>query len=214
MTTIVGRNLKVEVALTFGTPVSPSAVTKADPGVVTATSHGLVDDDVGYWSATSGMVELDGQANRVEQTDANTFSLSGLETTNYSTFTAGPTFTKGATWGLLEEASSVVVGGGAAAQLDDSRLHLAKVRNIAGLNAPQDLTFSIKPPEVEGTALAFMQKAARAGTSVLIKVTKGTRIVRVAYGVPSMYDENVDVGGIASGGFNVVCPAYVLKPNV
>lgn len=214
MTTIVGRNCKIEVALTFDSPISPTAVTKAFPGVATLTGHGVDTGDVGYWSATDGMVELDGQAVYCTDTDANTFTMNGLDTTNYQTFTAGPTLTLAATWGLLDEAGGYTIGGGAADQLEDNRLHLGKARNVAGLNAAEDMTITIKTPEVEGTALAFLTRAARNGTSVLVKVTKGTRVVRIAYGVPSVYGEDVTAGGAGSGSFSIICPAYVLKPNV
>ncbi len=214
MTTIVGRNCKIEVALTFDSAISPSAVTKATSGVATLTSHTVDTGDVGYWTATSGMVELDGQAVYCTDTDANTFTLNGLDTTNYSTFTAGPTLTLAATWGLLDEAGGYAVGGGAAATLDDSRLHLNKVRNIAGLNAAEDLTINIKTPEIEGSALAFLTRAARNGSNVLIKITKGSQVLRVAYGVPSVYGEQVDVGSLGTGSFSIICPALVVKPNV
>ena len=38
MTTIVGRNCKVEVALTFAAVAAFTAVTKANPGVATKTA--------------------------------------------------------------------------------------------------------------------------------------------------------------------------------
>ncbi len=213
MTTIVGRNCKIEVALTLDSAISPTAVTKASPAVATLTSHTVDTGDVGFWTVTAGMVELDGQAVFCTDTDTNTFTMNGLDASLYSTFSAG-TLTLGNTWGLLDESGGYAVGGGAADQLDDSRLHLAKRRNIAGLNAAEDITINLKTPEVEGSALAFVTAAARNGTSILVKITKGTRIVRVAYGVPSTYGEQVDVGGLGTGSFNIICPAYVLKPNV
>lgn len=213
MTTIVGRNCKIEVALTLSAAISPTAVTAANPAVATLTSHTVNTGDVGYWTVAAGMVELDGQAAYCTDTSANTFTLNGLDASNYSVYTAG-TFTQAATWGLLDEAGGYSVGGGAADQLDDSRLHLGKRVNVAGLNAAEDITINIKTPEVEGAALAFLTRAARNGTSILVKITKGTRVVRVAYGVPSTYGEQVDVGGLGTGSFSLTCPAYVLKPNV
>lgn len=213
MTTIVGRNCKIEVALTFAAAAAFTAITKADPGVATKAAHGLSNGAVGYWSVAAGMVELDNQAIMVNNQTANTIELAGLDTSLYSTFTAGD-FYAAATWGLLDEVGGYGVGGGAADQLNDDRLHLSVHKNIAGLNAAQDITVNIKAPEVESAALAFVQKAARNGTNVLVKITKGTRIIRVAYGVPSLYGESADVGALATGSFNLICPAYVLKPNV
>lgn len=212
-TTIAGRNLKVEVALTFSAAAAFTAVTKANPGVATKTTHGLTQGLVGYWSVPAGMVELDGQAIMVDTPTTNDILLAGLDTTDYSTFTAGD-LNMALTWGLLDEAGGYSMDGGAADQLEDNRLHLSRRQLVAGLNGADSMTVNVRPPEVESTALAFVTRAARRGTSVLIKFTKGTRIVRVIYGVPSTYSEQTDAGALASGSFNVTPKAYSLKPNV
>lgn len=214
MTTIVGRDCKIEVALTFDSPISPTAVTKANPGVATLTGHAVETGDVGYWLAASGMVELDGQAVYCTDTDTNTFTMNGLVTTNYTTFASGPTLILAASWGTVSEAAGYTVGGGAASALDDTRLTDVKTRNVAGLLAPQDLTVDLRNPVTSGTALAFLEAAAVTGASVLIKVSKGGTVLRVAYGVPSIPGEAVTAGGLGSGQFNVICPGWILKPNV
>ena len=75
MTTIVGRDCKIEVALTFDSALTVTALTKADPGVATSTAHGLTVGEVGYFVATAGMVEIDEQAAYVSAQDTNTFTL-------------------------------------------------------------------------------------------------------------------------------------------
>lgn len=213
MTTIVGRNCKVEVALTFDTALEPTAVTKAGPPVATLTSHGLTDGEVGFWTVTAGMVELDGQAFMVDGSDTNTFEMPGLDTTDYSTYSAGSA-TVAATWGTISEAAGYTVGGGASAQLDDSRLLDVKTRNVAGLLAAQDLTIDLKNAEIDGAAMAFINTKAQRGLPCLFKITKGSQVLRVAYGVPSLPGEQVAAGGLASGQFNVICSGWVVKPNV
>lgn len=214
MGTIVGRNCKVEVALTFETAVTnTSAITKADPGVVTSAAHGLTDGEAGFWSVSAGMVELDQQAFLVDGSDTNTFQMPGFETTSYSTFTAG-TFQMAATWGTLSESAGYGVGGGAANQLDDTRLLDSKTRNVAGNLAPQDVTIDVRNQEIDGTAMNFIGKAARAGTPVLMKISKGAQVLRVFYGVPSLPGEATQAGALASGQFSVTVPGWVVKPNV
>jgi hypothetical protein len=213
MTTIVGRNVKVQVALTFASPDTVTAVTLANPGVASATAHGLNNGDVGYFSVTAGTVELDQQAVVVDDKTTDAFDLASIDTSGYSTWSAG-TFTAAATWGTVSEAASYAVGGGAANQLDDTRLMDLKTRNVAGLLAPQDLTIDIKNGEEDSAAMAFIEAAAKNGTSCLFKITRGSTVLRVAYGVPSIPGESVQSGGLASGQFNVICPAWVSKPNV
>lgn len=214
MTTIVGRDCKIEVALTFDSAISPTAVTKANPGVATLTSHTVETGDVGYWLATSGMVELDEQAVYCTDTDANTFTMNGLVTTNYTTFSSGPTLTLAASWGTLSESAGWNVGGGAASPLDDTRLTDVKTRNVAGLLAPQDLTVDLRSPVTSGAALAFVEAAAVTGGKILVKISKGGTVLRVAYGTPSIPGEAVAAGGLGSGQFNLICAGWLLKPNV
>ncbi|MDH4049990.1 MAG: hypothetical protein OEU93_00320 [Rubrivivax sp.] len=213
MTTIVGRDCKIEVALTFDTPLTVSAVTLASPGEATSTAHGLTDGEAGYFSVSAGMVELDEQAVIVDNVATDTFELAGLATTTYSTWSAG-TFTAAATWGTVSEASGYTVGGGASSPLDDTRLTDVKTRNVAGLLASQDVTITVRNPVTSGAALALIEAAARTSTACLFKITKGTDVLRVFYGVPSLAGETVSSGQLGSGEFNVLCGAWVLKPNI
>jgi len=213
MATIVGRNVKVEVALTFDSPISPTAVTKANPAVATLTSHIVDTADVGYWTVTAGMVELAEQAVYCTDTDANTFTMNGLDTSGYSTFTAG-TLTTAATWGTISEAASYTVGGGAANALDDTRLMDVRTRNVAGLLAPQDLTVDVRNGVTQGSAMAFVEAAARNGTACLFRIAQGSTVLRVYYGVPSVPGESTAAGQLASGQFNVIGAGWALKPNV
>lgn len=214
MGTIVGRNCKVEVALTFAAAANPTAVTKASPPVVTLTSHGLANGAVGYWSSvTAGMIELQDQAFMVNNQATNTWEMPGLDSTDYTTYTAG-SVTMAATWGTLSEAMSYEVGGGDVNQLDDTRLYENKTRNIAGLLPSQDLTFGTRPQEIDSTVLAFVTGKAKRGLQILVKISKGSQVLRVAYGTPSVPGESVTVGGAATATFNLIVPAWVVKPNV
>lgn len=214
MPTITGRNCKVEVALTYdGSALAPTAVTKADPPSVTLTSHGLVDGDVGYWTITDGgMVELNEQACYVDQSSTSVFTLPGLVSTNYGTYAAG-TFLRVATWGTLTEAAGYTVGGGEANPLDDPRLLDSKLRQVTGFLSPDNLTIDVSNQEVDGTALIFIQKAARAQSSVLFRISKASRVLLVAYGVPGAPGSSVRAGQLGTGSFNVIVPAFALKPN-
>jgi hypothetical protein len=213
MPTIVGRNCKIEVALTFAAAVSPTNVTKASPPVATLNAHGLVSNAVGFWTVSGGMVDLDQQAFVVDNEAANTFEMPGLDATDYSTYTAG-TITMAASWGTIAEAAGYSVGGGQPGQLDDSRLNGAKQANVAGYLAAQDMTFDVRNQEIDGAAMAFVELKAKRGLPVLIKISKGAQILRVAYGVPSIPGESVSAGQLATGQFGLIVPAWVVKPNV
>src|SRR4051812_13427077 len=91
MTAIVGTNVKVEVQSTLGSAVQSSAITLANPGVVTATAHGFNNGDVVVATVSAGMVELDGQACRVANKTTDTFELESLDTTAYTAVVAAST---------------------------------------------------------------------------------------------------------------------------
>lgn len=69
-----------------------SAISKANPAVVTKTAHGLVDGDVVRLSAIVGMVELNDGIFVVEELTADTFSLIGVDSTLYDTYVSGGQF--------------------------------------------------------------------------------------------------------------------------
>lgn len=58
-----------------GDPITITNVTQADPGVVTAASHGLSDGDQIYITGVVGMTELNGNYYTVANVTTNTFTL-------------------------------------------------------------------------------------------------------------------------------------------
>jgi hypothetical protein len=73
-----------------------SAVTQANPGVVTATSHGYSNGDYVYISGVGGMVELDGLIWKIANVTTNTFTLidmfgNAVNTISYPAYTSGGT---------------------------------------------------------------------------------------------------------------------------
>lgn len=70
-----------------------TAITNADPGVVTAAAHGFSDGDEVELRDIAGMTEIDRRRFIVTSSSANEFTLAdhagfGIDTTDYGTFTA------------------------------------------------------------------------------------------------------------------------------
>ena len=80
-TPLIGRGVRVEVQKTVAAAKTITAISLANPGVATSTAHALADGTVGFLDAVAGMVNLDGQAIRIDAPAANTFELQGVETT-------------------------------------------------------------------------------------------------------------------------------------
>lgn len=101
-----GTNMSVAIEASRDSAITVTGLTNANPGVATATAHGLSNGDIVIFTVSAGMVELDGQAVRVSAVDANTFTLEDLDTTDYSTWSAG-SCEEVLTWTTLSGAQSV-----------------------------------------------------------------------------------------------------------
>ena len=75
------------VATTFGSAITVTAVTNANPAVCTATSHGLSNGDI--VEVTSGWGRLNKRVFKVAGVTTDTFQLSGMDTSSTSFFPAG-----------------------------------------------------------------------------------------------------------------------------
>lgn len=69
-------------------PAAVTAITKANPGVVTAVGHGFSTGDVVTFTDVGGMVELNQNSYAITVLTADTFSI-GINTTSLTTYTSG-----------------------------------------------------------------------------------------------------------------------------
>lgn len=74
-----------------GTAMTITAVTNADPAVVTSASHGLSNDDEIYIDSVAGMTELNGRIFVVDNVTTNTFELVGVDSTDYTAYSSAGT---------------------------------------------------------------------------------------------------------------------------
>ena len=87
------RFFKDDGQITEGNKVI-SAITKANPGVVTATSHGYSNGDFVNISGVVGMTEVNNKTFKVANKATNTFELTDVDgtnvnTTNFTTYSSG-----------------------------------------------------------------------------------------------------------------------------
>jgi hypothetical protein len=108
-----------------------TAITKANPAVITSTAHGLSNGTVVLFASVTGMTEINGRTAVVKVIDANTFYAYGVNSTNFSTYTSGGTATPTQT--TLGNVRSFNVGGGQKAQVDVTNLASTAKEFIGGL---------------------------------------------------------------------------------
>ena len=72
-----------------------TGITKANPAVVTtSTSHGYSNGDDIWINSVGGMTEVNGRRFTIGNVTSTTFELTGVDSTNYTTYTSGGTAAK------------------------------------------------------------------------------------------------------------------------
>lgn len=211
MSNVKGRNVRIEVATTFGAPKSITAVSNANPGIATSVAHGLADGTAGFLEAMSGMEQLNDQAARVDAPATDTFALQGLNTTSVGTFVGPGTFTPATAWLTIAEATAYDIGGGAGNKLDATRLIDNIKQEDQGDLAAQTLNIKLLAQTVPSSALLALEAIAQAVGKALVRVTFSDGAVRLAYGEPSMSGESVSQGALGTGSIDFTVKGYVLK---
>ena len=97
MTELNAQSFKIFEALTNSfelaqtTGANVTGATKANPCVITAPAHGLsTGDEVAFFNV-GGMTELNGNGYTITKIDADSFSLDGIDSSAYTTYTSAGT---------------------------------------------------------------------------------------------------------------------------
>ena len=94
--TAVNRETAEESLRATTTGFAISAITQADPGVVTCATHGLVDGDEIHLSGIVGMTELNGERYTINQLSTTTFEIldstgDNVDTSGFTAYSSGGT---------------------------------------------------------------------------------------------------------------------------
>lgn len=179
-----GTNMSVAIEASRDTAITVTAVTLANPGVATATAHGLSNGDIVIFDCPTGMVELDGQAVRVSAVDVNTFTLEGLDTSSYTAWGTG-TAEEILTWTTLSGAQSISMPDPAPNKIDITTL----------IDKTKQYGYGL-PDAPDGT-ITGLYDPANAGVIAVKAATKANaaKVFRVSWaGTPRTYF-NANVSG-------------------
>jgi len=175
------------VATTFGSNITVTAVTNANPAVCTATAHGLSNGDV--IEVTSGWGRLNKRVFEVANVATNTFELEGEDTTDYQTFVSGSfqVITFGAS---LTIAQNIAVSGGDTEFADVTTIHDLVRKRVPTIVSPMSLAmdniFDLTDPGFIELNKAHKSKTKRA---IRLRFGTGAKMVLTGYasaaGVPT-----------------------------
>jgi hypothetical protein len=173
---------RVYYSSTFAAAKTVTAVTNANPAVATSTAHGYVDNDIVLFD--SGWEDADDALWKVDQVDANTFELEGLNSTSTTYFPAGSG--AGSTqlvssWVEVPQVLNINASGGDPkfASIEPLAKRNA-ISQFIGFNAT-NLTLTLGHDPSNATYLAMLDLS-RTATKVGIKIVGGSGGVAYGYG--------------------------------
>jgi Phage tail tube protein, TTP len=148
-----------------------TGITKANPGVATATTHGFVNGDF-VLLTVQGMYQVDGKVVRVANKTTDTFELEGINTTSYETFSSGTA--ELITFGnSITTATSMSASGGDFDFIDTTTIHMNRKTQIPGLSNPETYTFD-NLWDIADAGQVAMKAASDAQAQRAFKFTFGT----------------------------------------
>jgi len=198
-----GSQIQVLVGFTADSPVTAiTAITNANPAVVTDTGHPLVDGDVVEITGVVGMTEVNSGRYVVEVIDANSFSLLGVDSTGYGTYTSGGTYEIG-DFSNFCDLTNYNRTGGTSPEIQTTALCSVAQEYLLGL--PDFGTTAIDFNFAPATAIQqAIQAAYVSGDLIAVKVTlpdSGGTMVQM--GFVQQTSESAGVGGIWTGSMTV-----------
>lgn len=208
---IIGRGVRIEVGKTEGAGKTVTAVTNAKPAVATSVAHGLLAKSIGYFKDVEGMVQLEGQAARLNPVTTDTFTLEDINSTDWPTFTDSALFVPVTAWATLSRATSYQIGGGDAEKLNATVLLDDIKQELNGLLATQTVSINLNSEDVSSEGMAIVKDAARRAQDLVFRITLKTGAVRVFRGQPSLPGENVQQGAIGTGSLSVTVRGFVTE---
>lgn len=171
-------NVAIAMQSALGADLTISAITQANPGVVTSAGHGLVNGEYVVFEITNGMRQIHDKVYRVANKTVDTFQIedvsggTGVDTTNFDAFVAG--VCNKITYGTsITTATTMNVSGGDFEMLDATTIHQAQRTVVPGLPSETKFEFdNIWDPTDAGQVA--MKSASEAQAKRAFKLTFGT----------------------------------------
>jgi hypothetical protein len=128
----------------LATPVSITAITAANPPVVTTSAaHGYTNGDVVKITGVVGMQQVNNRAFVVAAASGSNFSLKGVDGTGYTTYVSGGSAAKATLSSIGEVREITSLGGTEPSEIDVSHLQSVAAEKLAGLPQQSNITFTV-----------------------------------------------------------------------
>ena len=201
-----GVSFSLESARGSALPITTPFISKANPGEVTSTAHGLTNGNY-VLILGSGMTQVDNRVFRVAGVTANTFQLEGEDTQLYDSATGGNAYliTLGTTVSTVTDVSQT---GGEINYVDTTTIHLNIQTQAATTTSPVVYSLTnIWDPSDTGLAAFKSFLLSRSKKCFMFAWAEGRRTL--AYGQPSSI---LAPGGSAQN--LVTTPSSITSDNI
>lgn len=209
-----GSTFKVQTAIS-ATAKTITAITRADPGVVSASAHGFVTGDVVKISSVTGMTEVNDKLFAVDNEASGTFELAGTDTTNYTAFATGSPadgIARAVTFSQFCELTGLNQQDAGADQIEVSTICSDAKEFEQGLSDSGTLTLDYNWAGLE-TVQAALLAAKESGDQIAFKVTfPGVGGIAIMIGTVQATSFSGQVNGVwtASATIKLSGPVFVL----
>ena len=161
-------SVKVSTGTSAGKTIT--GITKASAAVVTSTAHGLAVGTVVVISDVVGMTEINDMAGVITAQDSNTFTLGGIDSTNFTTYTSGGTATPH-TMTQVENVTNFQRESDEADRIETTNLMSTKKEYAVGLAGEGAVTIAIDI-DATGPGQAEIRSLVGVDTATPVSVTR------------------------------------------
>ena len=174
-----------------------TAISKANPCVITSNAHGYKNGDIVKLAAIGGMVELNGLVVPVKALTENTFALVDVDSTAFTTYTTGGT---ASAISLIESEQHRTYSFDDPGAPEQDESTLVSEEKEFGLGLPDPGTFSTELHFVEDDAAQIEIENGRAdGEARFFKIIKRNGFHKVFVGYVKSFTDTGGVDGRNSG---------------
>lgn len=173
----------IAIGSAYGSVLTVSAITNANPAVATSTAHGLSNGDIVV--VTSGWSRLNGKTVRVASVDTNTFALEGIDATSTTIYPAGSgtgSVKEVTTFTQISQILSSTTDGGEQNFLEFQFLEADSQTRIPTFKSASGLTLSVADdPSLAGYIAASAANDDREARAVRVALSNGSFIYYNGY---------------------------------
>ncbi len=201
-----GTTIAITTAFTNVSPTDTiSAITKANPAVVTEASHGRATGDVIKITGATGMTEVNDRAFVIERIDANSYSLVDTDSSGYGTYT-GSGKVEVATFSNFCELTGYNRQGGTSPEIDATTICSTAAEYEVGLPdfGTTQLDFNFAPQTAIQLAISEFYSGDSAGEQIAVRIQlprSGGAMILI--GTIQQTSESASVNGLWKGSLTI-----------